>query len=100
MAWAAAVTAPGPRWPRRERVAVTAAGPAPPRLLSWPVTVTALFTLVWCGWYVPALYDAGVHHPVVLAAQAVSYLVVGVLFWLQLIGSRPLRPQFGPLARG
>jgi cytochrome c oxidase assembly factor CtaG len=90
---------PGSPVAEAERVAVTAAGPAPPRLLSWPVTVTALFSLVWCGWYVPALYDAGVHHPVVLAAQAVSYLVVGVLFWLQLIGSRPLRPRFGPLPR-
>jgi len=79
--------------------ATQAAAPAPPRLRSWPVAVTALFSLVWCGWYVPALFDAGLRHPVVLAAQVVSYLVVGVLFWLQLIGSRPLRPQFGPLYR-
>ena len=48
--------------------ATMAAPPVPPRLRSWPVAVTALFILVWCGWYVPALYDAGVHHPVVLAA--------------------------------
>jgi cytochrome c oxidase assembly factor CtaG len=74
-------------------------GPSSPRWLSWPVAVTALFSLVWCGWYVPALYDAGVHHPVVLAAQVVSYLGVGVLFWLQLIGSRPFSPRFGPLYR-
>jgi cytochrome c oxidase assembly factor CtaG len=74
-------------------------GPVPPRLRSWPVAVTALFVLVWCGWYVPALYDAGVHHPVVLAAQAVTTMGVGVLFWLQLIGSRPFTPQFGPLYR-
>ncbi|HUY50800.1 MAG TPA: cytochrome c oxidase assembly protein [Streptosporangiaceae bacterium] len=75
------------------------AGVVQPRWLSWPVAVTALFVLVWCGWYVPALYDAGLHHPLVLAAQAISYLGVGVLFWLQLIGSRPLRPRFGPLHR-
>jgi putative membrane protein len=74
-------------------------GPSSPRWLSWPVAVTALFSLVWCGWYVPALYDAGVHHPVVLAAQVASYLGVGVLFWLQLIGSRPFSPRFGPLYR-
>jgi putative membrane protein len=72
---------------------------APPRLRSWPVAVTGVFILVWCGWYVPALYDAGLHHPVVLAAQAVSYLGVGVLFWLQLIGSRPFSPRFAPLYR-
>jgi len=85
-----------------EQVAAAAA-PArrrrPPRLRSWPVAVTGLFILVWCGWYVPALYDAGLHHPVVLAAQVVSYLGVGVLFWLQLIGSRPFTPQFAPLYR-
>ena len=72
---------------------------APPRLRSWPVALTGVFILVWCGWYVPALYDAGLHHPVVLAAQAVSYLGVGVLFWLQLIGSRPFSPRFAPLYR-
>jgi putative membrane protein len=75
------------------------AGPVPPRLRSWPVAVTALFILVWCGWYVPALYDGGVRHPVVLAAQAVTTMGVGVLFWLQLIGSRPFSPQFAPLYR-
>ncbi len=79
--------------------AAPAARRAPPRLRSWPVAVTGLFILVWCGWYVPALYDAGLHHPVVLAAQAVSYLGVGVLFWLQLIGSRPVTPRFAPLYR-
>jgi putative membrane protein len=83
--------APGPDEP--------AAGPRPPRWLSWPVAVTVAFNLVWCGWYVPVLFDAGLHHPVVEAVQAVSYLGAGVLFWLQLIGSRPLRPQFGPLHR-
>ena len=67
--------------------------------LSWPVAVTALFILVWCGWYVPALYDGGVHHPVILAVQAVTTMGAGVLLWLQLIGSRPFSPQFGPLYR-
>jgi len=79
--------------------ATMAGPPVPPRLRSWPVAVTALFILVWCGWYVPALYDAGVHHPVVLAAQAVTTLAAGTVLWLQLIGSRPHRPQFGPLYR-
>ena len=76
-----------------------AAAVVPPRLRSWPVAVTALFIVVWCGWYIPALYDAGVHHPVVLAAQAVTTMAAGVALWLQMIGSRPYRPQFGPLYR-
>lgn len=71
----------------------------PFRWRSWPVAVTALFCVVWCGWYFPPLFDAGVHHPAALAAQMVSYLVVGTLFWLQLIGSRPFSPQFAPFHR-
>jgi putative membrane protein len=67
--------------------------------LSWPVAVTVAFTVVWCGWHVPVLYDAALRYPVVMAAEVVSYLGVGVLFWLQLIGSRPLTPQFPPLWR-
>jgi putative membrane protein len=87
---------PGHTWSPR---ATTATGRVPPSLRSWPVAVTALFVVVWCGWYVPALYDAGVHHPVVLALQAVTTLAAGTALWLQLIGSRPYSPQFGPLYR-
>jgi cytochrome c oxidase assembly factor CtaG len=83
----------------RPPAATAAPSTGPPSLRSWPVAVTALFILVWCGWYVPALYDAGVHHPVVLAAQAVTTLAAGTLLWLQLIGSRPFSPQFAPLYR-
>ena len=84
---------------RTGRPAAAPAAPVPPRLRSRPVAVTALFIVVWCGWYVPALYDAGVRHPAVLAAQAVTTMAAGVLLWLQLIGSRPFSPQFGPLYR-
>ena len=84
---------------RTARPRPAAAAPVPPRLRTWPVAVTALFIVVWCGWYIPALYDAGVHHPVVLAAQAVTTMAAGVALWLQLIGSRPFSPQFGPLYR-
>ena len=35
----------------------------------------------------------------VLAAQAVTTMATGVLLWLQIIGSRPFSPQFGPLYR-
>ena len=85
--------------PRATEASTGATAPVPPRLRSWPVAVTALFVVVWCGWYLPVLYDAGVHHPVVLAAQAVTTMTAGVLLWLQIIGSRPHRPQFGPLYR-
>ncbi len=70
-----------------------------PHWLSWPVAVTAGFAVIWCGWHVPALYDGALHHPAVYAAEVLTYLVAGVVFWLQLIGSRPFSPMFGPLYR-
>jgi putative membrane protein len=76
-------------------------GPARPAVgwLSRPVAVTVAFTVLWCGWHVPVLYDAALRYPVVFAAEVVSYLGVGVAFWLELIGSRPLTPRFPPLQR-
>jgi cytochrome c oxidase assembly factor CtaG len=76
-----------------------AANRSAPGWLSWPVAVTAAFTVTWCGWHVPVLYDAALRNPLVFAAEVVSYLAVGMAFWLQLIGSRPLTPQFPPLQR-
>jgi len=61
--------------------------------------VTAAFTVTWCGWHVPVLYDGALRYPVVFAAEVVSYLGVGTAFWLQLIGSRPLTPRLPPLPR-
>jgi putative membrane protein len=86
---------PGAAGPGARAVATRPAG----GWLSWPVAVTVAFTVAWCGWHVPVLYDAALRYPVVLAAEVVSYLGVGVLFWLQLIGSRPLTPRFRPLQR-
>jgi putative membrane protein len=90
---------PGSVVAEAERVAAAAAPARPAALRSWPVAVTALFNVVWCAWWLPVFFDPGVRHPAVLGAQAVSYLAVGTAFWLQLIGSRPLSPQFPPLPR-
>src|SRR5215467_1914413 len=51
------------------------------------------------GWHLPALYDGALRHPAEYAAEVVSYLGLGVAFWLQLIGSRPLSPAWAPLRR-
>jgi putative membrane protein len=67
-----------------------------PRL---PVLAVIAFNVVWVGWHIPALYDAALSHPVVYAAEIVSYLGLGVVLWLQLIGSRPLSPALTPLRR-
>src|SRR5215831_11696883 len=53
----------------------------------------------WCCWHLPALYDGALRHPAEYAAEVVSYLGLGVAFWLQLIGSRPLSPAWAPLRR-
>jgi cytochrome c oxidase assembly factor CtaG len=95
--------AAGPDRETARTVGSSAAGAAAnrsaPGWLSWPVAVTAAFTVTWCGWHVPVLYDAALRNPLVFAAEVVSYLAVGMAFWLQLIGSRPLTPQFPPLQR-
>jgi putative membrane protein len=100
---AADADADGPDLAGAAVVGSSAAGAAASRSargwLSWPVAVTAAFTLTWCGWHIPVLYDAALRHPLVMAAEVVTYLGVGTAFWLQLIGSRPLTPQFPPLHR-
>jgi putative membrane protein len=67
--------------------------------LTWSLAVTCAFTVTWCGWHIPVLYDGALRSPLVYAAEVVSYLGVGTAFWLQLIGSRPLAPRARPLRR-
>jgi cytochrome c oxidase assembly factor CtaG len=64
-----------------------------------PVLAVIAFNVVWVGWHIPALYDAALRHSAVYAAEVVSYLGLGVLLWLQLIGSRPVSPALTPLRR-
>jgi len=64
-----------------------------------PVLAVIAFNVVWVGWHVPVLYDAALRHPAVYAAEIVCYLGLGVLLWLQLVGSRPLSPALTPLRR-
>jgi cytochrome c oxidase assembly factor CtaG len=82
---------PGPeREPQRRRAA---------RLARMSVPTVIAFNVAWCGWHLPALYDGALRHPAAYAAEVVSYLGLGVAFWLQLIGSRPLSPALAPLRR-
>lgn len=76
------------------------AAPVPAR--DWPrrtLLVLAAYNVVWCGWHVPALYDATLTQPLLYGAQIVSYLGLGTALWLQLIGSAPLSPALTPLRR-
>jgi putative membrane protein len=67
--------------------------------LAWPTGATAPFSVIWLGWHLPVLYDAGATNVAVRYAGYACYLCIGVLFWLQLIGSRPSGPAAPPLRR-
>jgi putative membrane protein len=72
------------------------------RLPGWqavPILVTVVFNVIWWVWHLPGPFDAALRSPAVYAVEVVSYLAVGILFWLQLIGSRPLSPRMAPLNR-
>jgi cytochrome c oxidase assembly factor CtaG len=64
-----------------------------------PIVVTVAFCAIWWAWHLPALFDAALHSSAVYALEMASYLAAGVLLWLQLVDSPPLRPQLSPLRR-
>jgi len=76
-----------------------AARPRPPWWLRWPVTTVVAFNVIWLGWHVPALFDRVPVSAAAAAAEYLLYLGAGILFWLQVIGSRPWTPVSVPLRR-
>jgi putative membrane protein len=70
-----------------------------PWWLRWPVTTVVAFNVIWLGWHLPALFDRAAAGAAAAAVEYVLYLGAGILFWLQLIGSRPWTPAAAPLRR-
>jgi putative membrane protein len=68
-------------------------------LMSRPVLAAVAANVIWIGWQLPVLYDAARANDALGLAQHASYLAAGLLFWLQLISSRPLRQRVPPLRR-
>jgi cytochrome c oxidase assembly factor CtaG len=64
-----------------------------------PILVTVAFCALWWVWHLPGPFDAAVTSSLAYAAEVVTYLAVGILFWLQLVESPPLRPRLAPLNR-
>ena len=64
-----------------------------------PIVVTVMFCVAWWVWHLPGPFDAAVRSPAVYALETITYLAAGILMWLQLVESPPLRPQLPPLRR-
>jgi putative membrane protein len=64
-----------------------------------PILVTVAFCAIWWGWHLSGPFDAAARSSAVYALEVITYLAAGVLLWLQLVESPPLRPQLTPLRR-
>jgi putative membrane protein len=58
-----------------------------------PVPAFVLFTGDLAAWHVPQAYDLTLTDPAVHYAEHVSFLVLGILFWAQIVDSPPLRSR-------
>jgi cytochrome c oxidase assembly factor CtaG len=76
-----------------------AAGQRQPWWLRWPLATVVAFNVIWLGWHLPALFDKVPASAAAAALEYVLYLGAGILFWLQLIGSRPWTPAAPPMRR-
>jgi cytochrome c oxidase assembly factor CtaG len=85
--------------PQIGRRAPGAAGGPPPWWLRWPLATVVAFNVIWLGWHLPALFDRVPVSPAVAAVEYAAYLGAGILFWLQVIGSRPWTPAAVPMRR-
>src|SRR5262249_34402623 len=74
-----------------------------------PAVSFGLWAAVFLGWHVPAAYEAALRHPLVHDLEHVSFILVGLLAWSQIVDPgrrRVLRPAgrllvvFGMLAVG
>ncbi len=82
----------------RPAPASDAAGPRP-WWLRWPAATVVAFNVIWLGGHLTVPFDRVPPSRAAAAAEYVLYLGGGILFWLQLIGSRPWSPAASPLRR-
>ena len=93
--------------PRSRAAPRPAAGPVPsladalrtPLPVRYPVGTVTLVLVIWVGWQFPALSAAVRGSGGVALVYHLTIVAAGLLFWLQLIGSRPLTPAAPPLRR-
>ncbi len=69
------------------------------RLLARPLPAWLFFNAILVAWHVPALYDATLSNAAVHDLEHATFLVGGLLFWLQVVDSPPVRPRLAYGAR-
>jgi putative membrane protein len=68
------------------------------RFVSNPWTALIAFNLVMVLWHIPALFDASAENQLVhIWLMHASFFITGIMFWLQIIPSYPLKPKASPL---
>ncbi len=68
------------------------------RFVANPWFALISFNVVMVGWHLPALFDLSENNQAIhIWLMHGSFLVTGVLFWLQIIPSRPFRPRMSPM---
>ena len=66
------------------------------RRLTAPIAAWILFDVDLCAWHLPALYGLTFRSQPLHDLEHVSFLLLGVVFWFQVIDSPPLRARLGP----
>jgi cytochrome c oxidase assembly factor CtaG len=69
------------------------------RLLRRPVPIFVLANVDLVVWHVPALYDLTLRSTVVHYTEHALFLVLGLLFWAQVLDSPPVHPKLDGLWR-
>jgi putative membrane protein len=69
------------------------------RLVASPVRAWLLFDVDLGLWHVPVLYDLTLRNSGVHYAEHVSFVLLGLLFWSQVIESPPFHPRLSPFGR-
>jgi cytochrome c oxidase assembly factor CtaG len=69
------------------------------RIAARPIVAVVAANVVWIAWQVPVLADAAHGSALVRLGEYLTYVAAGVVFWLQLISSRPFEQQSAPLRR-
>jgi cytochrome c oxidase assembly factor CtaG len=67
------------------------------RRMTAPLAAWILFDVNLCAWHVPALYDLTLRSWALHDLEHVSFLLLGVVFWLAVIDSPPLHARLDPV---